>query len=522
MVAPKPTALAGLVQQHALNQPSQTALSFDAQNGAGQSDITYLQLWHQVQQATHSLAARGLQTGDRVAYLGLNHPDQLVLLFALACLKAILLPLNYRLAQAELAQVLKDAEPTLIFFDDLHAATAASLATAQGLQNVALADLKTNGLGRVDLSIATAERFESAEPIANPASTHTVDPDHHNAPVLLVYTSGSTGRAKGALHTQAQLLANCQIAVAAMELTKQDHVLTVLPLFHAGGLCIQTLPALYAGARVSLHARFDAGRWLQDMQRLRPTTSLMVPATLRAVLDHPSFQSTDLSSLKFLGAGSNQVPIGLIDAFHARAVPVCQIYGATETGPASIILPRSDALQRSGSAGKAGEGVQVKLADELGAEVSSGAVGEIVIRAPNIMRGYWRDSQNAALKDGWFRTGDLAWCDADGFYWVVGRSKDMIISGGENIYPAELESILANCSQILEAAVIGQPDAKWGEVAVAVIVCHPGAELTSDAVLHLFDGKLARFKHPRRVVFVAALPKTALGKVQKALLAEMV
>lgn len=526
IVASKPTALAGSVQQHALNQPSQIALSIDALNGAGQSDITYLQLWHEVQQATHSLAARGLQAGDRVAYLGLNHPDQLVLLFALAGLKAILLPLNYRLAQGELVQVLKDAEPTLIFFDDLHAATATSLAAVQGIQTVALADLKTHGLRRVGLSVSTAERFEAAEPLATIASTDNVDPDQHDAPVLLVYTSGSTGQAKGALHTQAQLLANCQIAVAAMELTKQDHVLTVLPLFHAGGLCIQTLPALYAGARVSLHARFDAGRWLQDVQRLRPTTSLMVPATMRAVLDQPTFASTDLSSLTFLGAGSSHVPTGLIDAFHARNVPVCQIYGATETGPASIILPRSDALHRAGSAGKPGQGVQVKLADELGTEVPSGAVGEIVIRAPNIMRGYWRDSQNAAqnatLKDGWFRTGDLAWRDADGFYWVVGRSKDMIISGGENIYPAELESILADCPQILEAAVIGQPDAKWGEVAVAVIVCHPGAELTSGTVLHLFDGKLARFKHPRRVVFVETLPKTALGKVQKALLAEMV
>ena len=518
IVASKPTALAGLVQYHALNRPSQIALSFDAQHEAGHGDITYLQLWQQVQQATHFLAMRGLQTGDRVAYLGLNHPDQLVLLFALACLKAILLPLNYRLAQAELAHVLKDAEPTLILFDDPHAATAASLASVQVMQTVALADLKTHGLSHVGLSIATADTFESPEPI-DPIDA---DPDLQDAPVLLVYTSGTSGKPKGALHTQAQLLANCQIAVAAMELTDFDHVLTVLPLFHAGGLCIQTLPALYAGARVSLHARFDAGRWLQDVQRLRPTTSLMVPATMRAVLDHPAFASTDLSSLRFLGAGSSQVPLRLIDAFHARGVPVCQIYGATETGPASIILLRTDALHHTGSAGKPGQGVQVKLADELCAEVVPGAVGEIVIRAPNVMQGYWRDSQNAALKDGWFRTGDLAWRDADGFYWVVGRSKDMIISGGENIYPAELESILADCPQILEAAVIGQPDPKWGEVAVALIVCHPGAELTSEAVLHLFDGKLARFKHPRRVVFVAALPKTALGKVQKALLAEMV
>ncbi len=512
IVASKPTALAGLVQQHALNRPSQIALSFDAQHEVGHGDITYLQLWQQVQQATHFLAMRGLQTGDRVAYLGLNHPDQLVLLFALACLKAILLPLNYRLAQAELAHVLKDAEPTLILFDDLHAATAASLASVQVMQTVALADLKTHGLSHVGLSIATADTFESREPI----EPIDADPDLQDAPVLLVYTSGTSGKPKGALHTQAQLLANCQIAVAAMELTDFDHVLTVLPLFHAGGLCIQTLPALYAGARVRLHARFDAGRWLQDVQRLRPTTSLMVPATMRAVLDHPAFASTDLSSLRFLGAGSSIVPTGLIDAFHARSVPVCQIYGATETGPASIILPCADAVQRAGSAGKPGLGVRVRLVSDTGTDVAPGAVGEIAICAPNVMRGYWRDPHNASFQDGWFRTGDLARCDADGFYWMVGRSKDMIISGGENIYPAELENILADCPQILEAAVVGQRDPKWGEVAVAVVVCQAGVSLSTTQVLQLFDGQLARFKHPRRVVFVAALPKTALGKVQKA------
>lgn len=266
---------------------------------------------------------------------------------------------------------------------------------------------------------------------------------------------------------------------------------------------------------MTLHRRFEAGAWLRNVQQRRPTISLMVPATLRAVLEHVDFEKTDLSSLKLLNAGSSLVPVSMIAALHTRDVPVCQVYGATETGPLSIYLRREDAMRFPGSAGEVGLHVEVRLVDEWGEDVAPNEVGEICIRAPNVMSGYWADTDNPAFQNGWFHSGDLARRDDNGFYWVVGRSKDMIISGGENIYPAELESVLAECPDILEAAVVGRDDARWGEVAVAVVVKKPGTSLSADDVLKLFDGRLARFKHPRQVVFQNALPKTALGKVQK-------
>jgi fatty-acyl-CoA synthase len=191
------------------------------------------------------------------------------------------------------------------------------------------------------------------------------------------------------------------------------------------------------------------------------------------------------------------------------------VYGSTETGPVSIYLRAEDAMLKVGSAGKVGVHCEARLVDADGRDVGPGEVGEIWVRAPNVMAGYWKDPDNPAFRDGWFRSGDLAWVDGEGFYWVVGRSKDMIISGGENVYPAELENILADCPEIAEGAVIGVPDENWGEAVVAAIVRRPGAKLDEAGVMKLFDGRLARFKHPRRVVFVDALPKSAIGKVQK-------
>jgi fatty-acyl-CoA synthase len=491
--------LADVVQRHAQQRGGDIALHFEGQN------FSYGQLWRCIESAARALKDAGVQPGERVACLSLNHTGVIVLLFALARLGAILLPLNYRLATAELAAVLSHADAGLVVADSTYRTLANELAN-QLAGGPGMAVLPLDALTAVD----------------SPGYASTAAHGITDLPVLLVYTSGTTGQPKGALHTQAGLLANCQIAIQAQELTADDHVLTVLPLFHVGGLCIQTLPALYAGAQVSLHARFDAATWLADVQRLRPTTSLMVPATMRAVIDHADFAQTDLSSLRQLSAGSSSIPTALINAFHARAIPVCQVYGATETGPVSICLAPADAPARVGSAGRAAAGVEVRLVDESGAEVAAHKVGEICLRAPNLMREYWRDPDNPAFQNGWFHTGDLAFCDHDGFYHVVGRSKDMIISGGENIYPAEIENILAECAWIDEATVIGLPDDKWGEVAVAVIVKKPDSPHDESDLMAMFDGRLARYKQPRRVVFCESLPKTALGKVQKPQLAAQV
>jgi fatty-acyl-CoA synthase len=283
----------------------------------------------------------------------------------------------------------------------------------------------------------------------------------------------------------------------------------VLPLFHVGGLCIQVLPTLAAGGVVRLQPRFDADAWFDDVAAWRPTTCLLVPATMRALIEHPRWADADLSSLRFINSGSQIVPRPLIEAFHGRRVPVAQVYGATETGPVTLVLRPGEALAHVGSVGKPALGVQVRLVN-----------GEVQVRGPSLARGYHRrPNDDAFAEDGWFRTGDLARVDGDGFYEIVGRASELIISGGENILPAEIENIALADAAVAEAAVVGLPDAQWGEVAVLAVVARAGSTIDLARLQTAFDASLARFKHPRRTVMLDVLPKTALGKVRKADLA---
>ena len=490
--------LSRIIERWAGETPAKCAIHFHGE------DISYAALWQRIEAATVTLAQRfAVQPGERIAYLGLNHPNFIVLLLALARLGAIAVPLNLRLAPAELAAILEHAGVRLLLCDAvMHDAGVAAAATA------------ATAAAGVTLESSTVLESSVQENNAKNRSHQGFSGDDEN-PVLLVYTSGTTGTPKGALHTQANLLWNIQSAIAAQDISVHDHLLTSLPVFHVGGLCIQLLPVLAAGGSVTLHARFDPAAWINDVNTRRPTLSLLVPATLKAILDHASWPAADVSSLRFINTGSSIVPRSMIDAIHARGVPVSQVYGATETGPVSIVLRPEHAFTHAGSTGKPALHVEVRLVKPDGGSAADGETGEILVRGKNVVAGYWGDPHNAAFAGGWFHSGDLAYRDANGFYWVVGRSKDMIISGGENIYPAELENVLADCPQILEAAVTGQTDAKWGEVAVAVVVKQSDAALDEAAVKQLFEGRLARFKHPRRVLFVEALPKTALGKVQK-------
>ena len=427
----------------------------------------------------------GVRSGTRVAWLGAGHPAQLVLLFALARIGAALVPLNFRLAPAEWDAQLAQCGPVCIVSDAQWAAQAHALAARAG----------------IPLHPAQAVLDASAsEPAPDAASA--------DAPGLLVFTSGTTAGPKAAVHTQANLLANMRIAAQAQAMTPQDRVLTVLPMFHVGGLCIQTLPALLAGAEVVLHPRFDAGETLAAIARERPTLTLQVPPTLQALIVHPDWPTTDLSSLRAVWAGSSLLPAALLEAFHARGVPVCNVYGATETGPFSIALAPAHAMDHVGSCGWPAPGVEVRLAN-----------GEVCVRGPNVASRYWPDAP-AVDADGWFHSGDLAVQAADGSYAIVGRAKDLIISGGENIHPAELEAVLAEYPGIAECAAFGVPDAQWGEAVAMAVVRAPGALVDEVMLREHLAARLARFKLPRHWLWVDELPKTALGKVQRAALAE--
>ncbi len=430
----------------------------------------------------------GVRPGDRVAWLGANHPAQVALLFGLARIGAVLLPLNFRLAFAEWQRLVADCTPAHLVHDADWAKAAQDLARACGIAAHPLQALE--------------QEAPDGAPVHGTA----------DAPALLVYTSGTTGGPKAAVHTQAHLLANMRIAAQVQELGPADTVLTVLPLFHVGGLCIQTLPALYAGARVILHARFHPGDTLACIARERPTLTLQVPATLKALVEHPQWGTTELSCLRAVWAGSSLLPESLIAAFHARGIPVCNVYGATETGPFSIALPPAQAMDHVGSCGWPAPGVEARLGPP------HGDAAELLLRGPNIVQRYWPDLP-ACDGQGWFATGDLAQQAADGSWRIVGRAKDLIISGGENIHPAEIEHALAQHPAVAECAAFALPDARWGELVAVAVVLLPGAAASEEELRAHLQQRLARFKLPRRWIFRAALPKTALGKVQRSRLA---
>jgi fatty-acyl-CoA synthase len=478
---------AGVIHAQARRDPQALALVHEG------VQLTYGELARRCDAAAALLARDwGVQPGDRVAWLGLNDPAQIVLLFALARLGAVLLPMNFRLAPPEWDAQFAQCGPKLVVHDGAWAEAAQALVQRH--------------------SLAAHDAAEVMHAETRSFDEHRVRPD---APALLVFTSGTTGAPKAAVHTQANLLANMRIASQAQGLAHDDRVLTVLPLFHVGGLCIQTLPALASGAQVILHSRFAPDAVLDAIENRRPTLTLQVPATMKALVEHPRWAHADLSSLRAMWAGSSLIPTPLIDAIHARGVPVCNVYGSTETGPFSIALGPADAMRKVGSCGRPAPGVEIKLVD-----VRADETGEVWVRAANVIEHYW-PNQSARDSEGWFHTGDLARRDADGSYSIVGRAKDLIISGGENIHPAEIESALALHDAVLECAAFGVADAEWGEVVAVAVVIQQNAHADIEDLRAHLEGRIARYKLPRRWLFVDALPKTALGKVQRGALLEM-
>ena len=296
--------------------------------------------------------------------------------------------------------------------------------------------------------------------------------------------------------------------------------MTVLPLFHVGAINIQTLPAFLAGATVILHLKVDPARILKAITADRPSLTVLVPAVMAGLIDHVDWPQTDLSALRVITTGSSIVPVTLIEAFHDRGTPVIQVYGSTETAPIATIQSPAAAIATIGTVGPAAAYCRLKVVDEDGREVSDGVAGELLIKGPNLLARYWNNpaATEEALRNGWFHSGDIGYRRPDGCYVVLDRKKDVVISGGENIYPAEIEAVLLQHPAIKETAVVGKVDPRWGETPVVFVVVQPGATLTQSDVLAALEGRLARFKWPRAFHFVDELPRNAMGKVQKALL----
>ena len=492
--------IADWITVNAKRAPERVAIRFE------QEALSYADLARRCERIAGGLAAAGVSRGDRVAWLGLNSPAMLATLFACARLGAIFMPLNWRLASAEHRSMLHECLPTVLCVDDAFAGASAAAGIAPALTRCVALGAPSGDWPDWDEFLAMA--------MAVPAHAAPPDPD---APLLLCYTSGSTGRPKGVLLSHDALAANADASVDMHDMHADDRVLTTLPLFHVGGLNIQTTPALRLGCTVTLHPRFDADATFDAIERERITLTVLVPAQLDALIAHPRWAGADLSSLRMISTGSTLVPKRLIDAVHERGVPLVLVWGATETAPIAACLHAFDALRKAGTTGRAAAGCELRIIDAEGRDVQAGASGEILVRGRTLMSGYWGDeaASSRALAGGWYHSGDSGHLDAEGFLTVDGRLKDMIISGGENVSPAEVEGVLLGCPDIAEAAVVGRPDERWGEVVVAVVVAARGAALTRERVISLFEGRLARFKHPKDVLVVAALPRTALGKVRK-------
>jgi fatty-acyl-CoA synthase len=489
------------IEQHASRTPAKTALRFEGE------EIGYGALAVRVGEIASAFAAHGVQPGERVAWLGLNSPDMLAALFACARIGAIFMPLNWRLAAPEHQAMLRACPASLLVADEAFAAITAAQQVAPATTTcVAIGPAVPGGwTGWKEFIERGAGRIAAAR--SHPA----------NAPVLLCYTSGSTGRPKGALLSQEALACNADNSVDMHGLSRNDRLLTTLPLFHVGGLNIQTLPALREGCTVTLHPKFDPDATFDAIERDRITLTVLVPAQLDAMLAAPRWNQADFSSLRMISTGSTQVPMRIIRAVHARGVPLVQVWGATETGPIAACLHAEEAMRKPGSTGRAARHCELRIAGVGGEELPPGTPGEVWVRGANVMSGYWDDPEASAkaLAGGWFHSGDLGHLDEEGYLTIDGRLKDMIISGGENVSPAEVEAVLLDCPDIAEAAVVGRPDPRWGEVVVAVVVPAPQVALERERVLGLFEGRLARFKQPKDVIVVNALPRTAIGKVSK-------
>ncbi len=493
-------SLAATILKRADLDPGNTAIIFE------ERETSYGELVGRVRRLAGVLRAGGVCAGDRVGYLGVNHPAFLETLLATTALGAIFVPLNFRLTGTELEFIINDAGVHTLVADDALRPVIEPVRGALCCRRYLAAEHADDGWEHLEALIGDAE----------PCPGHVAVGVHDVA--VIMYTSGTTGRPKGAMLTHGNLIWNNVGAAFALGIEIDDITLTAAPLFHIGGLNVTTLVAMQAGATVVLHRAFDPAKALADIERYRCTTMFGAPAMFLFMAQQPQFADTDLSSLRSLVVGAAPVPKSLLEVYGARGVNLDQGYGLTETSPLVSFLKSQYTASKLGSAGKPGLFGEVRIADAENRPVAPGEVGEILYRGPNVMKGYWNRPEATAEaidEDGWFHTGDAGYLDEDGFLFISDRVKDMVISGGENVYPAEVEGVLYEHAAIAEVAIIGLPDEKWGEAVTAVVALNEGESLTLEELREFADGRLARYKLPLRLHVVDALPRNPAGKVLK-------
>ena len=446
----------------------------------------------------------GVARGDRVAVLAMNSTDIMEIWCACAKIGAVFLPLNWRLAPPEIDFILGDGEPKVLIFDTANAETVTAL-TWTGARRI-----ETTGGG------GDAEYERAIAASDGDATAEAMGPDD---PWTIMYTSGTTGRPKGAINTYGMAFWNAVNLGLPCAIGPQSVGVTILPLFHTGGLNCYASVILHAGGHSLIMRAFDPGAALRliDDPAVGLTHFFGVPANYLFMAQHPDFATTDFSRLVRAGVGGAPTPVPLLETFKARGVAIVQGFGMTETSPAVCVQDATRAWSKPGSAGRPVHYGDLKVVREDGTDAAPGETGELWVRGPNITPGYWRrpEATAASFTGEWFHTGDAARIDADGDVWIVDRWKDMFISGGENVYPAEVESAIHALPGVADVAVIGEPSEKWGETGVAFVVLREDAAPDAEALLHALDGRIARYKIPKRVIFTGPLPRNATGKILK-------
>jgi fatty-acyl-CoA synthase len=461
--------------------------------------------------ARHLRDGLGVSRGDRVAVLAQNCAETVFLFFACVKLGAILVPLNFRLTARELDQLLADCEPRVLFVGEAEIAVADALTagpdSARPLPLGEVTPLLAGPAGTVAPGAWTADR-----------------PGRLDDAVMILYTAGTTGLPKGAIISHRMLLWNAVNTSLRLELTGRDHTQSYAPFFHTGGWHVLLTPFLHNGASTTLLERFDADLIVDLMQREETTLLFGVPTMMRMLSETDGFAAADFATCRYAIVGGAPMPLPLIDVWHRKGVLIRQGYGLTEVGPNCFSLDETLAVSKAGSIGLPNFYVAARVVDPDGRDCPDGEPGELWLRSEVVTPGYWGKpaETRAVMSDGWFRTGDVVRRDPDGFYYVVDRKKNMFISGGENVYPAEVEHVLVKHPAVKEAAVIGVPDQRWGEVGLAFLVPHPGHIAPDAEALRAFClDKLARYKIPKHVRILPALPLNQAGKIDRLRLVEL-
>jgi fatty-acyl-CoA synthase len=492
--------LPDLCAKRAALAPDRVAL----EEAATGRSLSYAALDDRAARVASLLQARGIGEGDRVAILCRNRIAFFEILFGCAKLGAILVPFNWRMPPPELDQLAQDSEPALLFYEGRDAGAASAMK-------------------RAPPAIGLDDDYEALVDAAAPGRFRAHWPA--DGVWYLLYTSGTTGRPKGVIYTFRMALANYVNIRSAVDLRAGDSTPNFLPLFHTAGINLHSLPTLFAGGRVIILEEFDAEALVALLEARRLDTFFAVPAVYQALLDHPRFAAAPLGAVRHWGCGGAPLPDAMVDRYRALGIRVCNGMGMTETGPTAFLADPADAWDRIGSVGKPQLLCSVRIVDEAGRDVEGEAVGDLLFGGPGVTPGYWRNpeaTRAAFTDDGWLRSGDLARRDADGFYYVAGRRKEMFISGGENVYPAEVENVLCAHPAVSEVAVVAMPDSRWGEVGRAFILPIKGVAALDGGELEAFcRERLAAYKVPRRFDMVTDFPRTAAGKIQKHLLAEL-